>query len=212
MKQPLTLRWKTARHYHTALLTPDLFGGWMLVTASGDCGEKNGRVQQKPLASYEQGIEAVRRLRHRRRLEGYDLCGSAFTQLDAHDVAVPSAASDALLRLGKGWDLDAAEQAALLGVDARTLGQIQDGAALSDAVLARFRHLLAINKALRLRFADDPHVMRTWLRQPCSTLRGESPLAAMLASGDSLARLRDHLALESDRARGCDNLVTARPL
>jgi hypothetical protein len=205
MKQPLTLRWKNARHYHTAMLTPDLFGGWVLVTSSGDCGEKNGRVHQKPLSSYEQGIEAVHRLRHRRRLEGYDFCGGAFTQLDARDVAVPRTANDALLRLFKAWDLDPAEQAALLGIDARTLGRLQDGCALPDEaiLLERVKHLLAINKSLRLRFAGDPEALRAWLRRPCPALGEHSPLQAMLKSATALANLRDHLALESDKARGC---------
>lgn len=205
MKQPLTLRWKSARHYHTALLTPDLFGGWVLVTSSGDCGEKNGRVHQKPLASYEQGMEAVRRLRHRRRLEGYDFCGGTFTQLDARDVAVPRSANDALLRLFQAWGLDPAEQAAVLGVDAPTLGQFQDGCPLPDdaALLQRARHLLAINKALRLRFAGAGDALRAWLRRPCPELGGHSPVQAMLKSATALANLRDHLALESDQARGC---------
>ncbi len=80
MEQPLSFRWQNADNYYTALLTPDLFGGWTLVTASGACAGKAGRVSQKPLDNYEKGLDAIRQLRHRRRREGYELCGAGFAE------------------------------------------------------------------------------------------------------------------------------------
>ena len=201
MKQPLTLHWKSAGHYSTAMLTPDLFGGWVLVTTSGS--RDGGRVRQKVLASYEQGIEAVCRLRHRRRLEGYDLCDTAFTQLDAHEVALPGAAGAALLHLFKAWGLNVTEQATLLDIDARALGQLQDGCAFPEEAVDRVKHLLAINKSLRHRFNGDAEAVRTWLRRPCAALRNQSPLQVMLGSVSALPRLRDRLGHESGLAREC---------
>lgn len=208
MKQPMTLRWQSSSRYHTALLTPDLFGGWVLVTTSGNRAGQGGRVRQQPLRDYEQGLEALRRLRHRRRLEGY-ICReagfSSLDHLDVHDADVRAAGTLALVRVFRAWGLEESEQAALLGLEGKALGKLLDGCALADdpELLTRSRHLLAINKALRLRFGHDAEVLRAWLRQPCASLDAQTPLAAMLASLASLTHLRNQLSQASDLARGC---------
>lgn len=208
MKQPLSLRWQSSSRYHTAMLTPDLFGDWVLVTTSGSRVGGSGRMRQQPLRDYAQGLEALRRLRHRRRLEGYVCREAAFRDLDhldVHDAEVRAANTLALLRVFRAWDVDEAEQAALLGLDLRALGRLLDGCALDDepGVLARSRHLLAINKVLRLRFGQDADALRAWLRRPCPSLHGQAPLSAMLASLASLAHLREQLSHASDRTRSC---------
>lgn len=209
MKQPMSLRWQSSSRYHTAMLTPDLFGGWVLVTTSGSRVGKGGRMRQLPLRDYAQGLEALRHLRHRRRLEGYVCREAGFSSLDhldAHAADVRAAGALALLRVFRAWDVDEAEQAALLGLDAKGLGRLLDGCALADEpeLLTRTRHLLAINKVLRLRFGHDADALRAWLRWPCPNLNGQAPLAAMLTSLASMARLRGQLSQASDRARGCE--------
>lgn len=211
MKSPLTLRWNSASRYHTAMLTPDLFGGWVLVTTSGSHGKGAGRVRQQPLEDYQQGVEAIRRLRHRRRLEGCDFTEAGFTplpQLDPHDTDLRGAESDALARLFLSWNATEAEQAALLGLSARQLAELKDGIPLPESpeTLTRAGHLLAINKSLRLRFGADVEAARTWLRLERKELGGRTPLTAMLESLADLALIRRHLARESDLARGCPRI------
>jgi uncharacterized protein (DUF2384 family) len=207
MNEPLTLHWDSPEHHHSAMLMPDLFGGWVLVTTSGE-RDRAGRVHRRQLSSYEEGMEALRQLRHRRRREGCALRSATFTAfsaLDHHAEEVRSAESDALLRLFMAWGLDQEDQAALTGLDARALGRLQDGHALRDdpGLLSRVNHLLAINKVLRLRFgADDTH-KRDWLNRACPALEGRTPLEVMRASPESLAALRTRLGEEADRARGC---------
>lgn len=208
MTQPISLRWQSASRYHTAVLAPDLFGEWVLMTTSGDSEQGAGRIRQRTLQDYAEGVEAIRRLRHKRRVEGFECHEAAFSALDhleAHHAEVRAAGALALVRLFRDWAVDATTQAALLGLDGQGLERLLDGAALADEpnLLARARHLLAINKVLRLRFAGDVEVLRDWLRQPCHALGETTPLAAMQMSLDSLASLRTRLGEASDHARGC---------
>lgn len=208
MEQPLTYRWQNADNYYTAMLTPDLFGGWTLVTATGSRAGKAGRVQQKVLPNYEQGLEAIRQLRHRRRKEGYELCGTGFAEFqrfDPRSTDLRSAETHALLRLFDAWQLEREEQAGLLGIDARTLDGYLDGRPLAnDAVLLdRVGHLLAIHKVLRLRYGERPDFLAEWLRLPNARLEGRRPLDLMLASREGLAALRRHLDRQAVQFRGC---------
>lgn len=208
MEQPLTYRWQNAENYYTAMLTPDLFGGWTLVTASGPRTGKAGRVSEKPLPSYEKGLDALRQLRHRRRREGYELCGAAFAEiqhLDPRGIELRGAETQALLRLFDAWRLSREEQAALLGVEPRTLDGYLDGHPLADdaVLLSRVGHLLAINKALRLRYGEAPDFPAEWVRMPNAHLAGRRPLDLMLASREGLAAMRRHLDAETGRLRSC---------
>jgi hypothetical protein len=208
MEQPLTFRWQNADNYYTAMLTPDLFGGWTLVTASGPRVGKAGRVNEKPVPSYEQGLDAIRQLRHRRRREGYELCGAAFAEirpLDPHGVELRTAETHAVLRLFHAWQLTREEQAGLLGVDAHGLDGYLDGRPLADdaVLLSRVSHLLAINKVLRLRYGEQPDFLAEWVRLPNVKLGGDRPLDLMLASREGLASLRRHLDEEAGKFRVC---------
>lgn len=208
MEQPLTFRWQTAENYYTAILTPDLFGGWMLVTASGARVGKAGRVHQKVLPSYEKGLDEIRQLRRRRRREGYELCGAGFAEFqsyDPHGADLRSAETLALLRLFESWQLSREEQAGLLGIDARALDGYLDGRPLADdaVLLGRVAHLLAINKVLRLRYGQRPGFPREWIRSPSERLAGRRPLDLMLESREGLAALRRHLDEEAGKFRTC---------
>jgi hypothetical protein len=208
MEQPMTLHWQVAERYYTAALTPDLFGGWMLVTASGRSDSRAGRVSRKAMASYQHGLDAIRRLRHRRRREGYDLCTASFAEFERFDSASPdlrAAESNSLARLFAIWGVTANEQCRLLAIDAKTLEGYLDGRPLADdaGLLSRVQHLLAIQKALRLSYGHDTEVVRRWLRTPRTALAGQTPLAAMLAAADGLPALRRHLDQQTAAARGC---------
>jgi hypothetical protein len=208
MEQPLSFRWQNADNYYTAMLTPDLFGGWTLVTASGGRAGKAGRVSQKPLDNYEKGLDAIHQLRHRRRREGYELCGAGFAEFqrfDPRSVDLRSAETQALLRLFGAWRLSREEQAALLGIEARVLDGYLDGRPLADdaVLLGRVAHLMAINKALRLRYGEQPDFPGEWLRLPNTRLDGNRPLDLMLESREGLAALRRHLDEQVSQLRSC---------
>lgn len=215
MNEPLTLHWDSPERHHSAMLMPDLFGGWVLVTTSGE-RDRAGRMHRRQLQSYEEGMEALRQLRHRRRSEGCALRSASFTAfnaLDGHAEEVRSAETDALLRLFATWGLSPEEQSALTGLDQRALGKLQDGHALRDDsdLLSRINHLLAINKVLRLRFGQDNALKQAWLQQPCSALGGRSPLDVMRSSSEALAALRLRLGEETDQARGCSEKSIKQP-
>lgn len=208
MEQPVTLRWKSEERYCSAMLTPDLFGGWILVTSSGARDGRGGRVHQKPVESYEQGLDNLRKLRHRRRHEGYDLCDGGFAEFerfDPHGRDMRGAESNALHRLFEVWQLSLADEAALLGIDARALNGYLDGKPLADspALLTRAGHLLAIHKVLRLRYGERPDFIREWLRLPNVRLDGRRPLDLMLDGPDGLAEMRRHLDVEASKLRTC---------
>jgi hypothetical protein len=208
MEQPLTYRWQNAENYYTAMLTPDLFGGWTLVTSSGGRAGKTGRVSQKPLPSYEKGVDALRQLRHRRRREGYELCGAGFAEFqrfDPRSIDLRSAETHALLRLFDAWQLTREEQATLLNVDVRALEGYLDGRPLADdpVLLSRVANLLAINKVLRLRYGEQPDFLQEWVRLPNARLAGRRPLDLMLASREGLAAMRQHLDREAGKFRSC---------
>lgn len=207
MEQPLTLHWQSAKRYYTAMLTPDLFGGWVLVTDTGDRDRRDGRVQRKPVPDYPRGLDALRQLRHRRRREGYTLCSSSFTEferMDVHSIDLRAAESAALQRVFSEWDTPAEQQSVLLGIGAKALEDFLDGKALADepGLQLRARHLLAIHKALRLRLGSI-ELVRPWLRHPRPELAGRTPLELMLGPLDELARLRAKVACISDLAVRC---------
>ncbi|MBK6743277.1 MAG: DUF2384 domain-containing protein [Hydrogenophilales bacterium] len=207
MEQPLTLHWQSAERYYTAMLAPDLFGGWVLVTDSGGRDSRGGRVQRKPMPDYPHGLDALRQLRHRRRREGYTLCSSSFTEferIDAHSPDLRAAESAALQRVFLDWDISLDDQAVLLGIGSTALDSFLDGRPLPDepVLLLRAKHLLAIHKALRLRLGHVP-LIREWLRYPRVELNGRTPLDVMLGTLDDLSNLRGLVAQVSELAADC---------
>jgi hypothetical protein len=208
MNQPQLLRWEAPDRYRTAMLMPDLFGAWVLVISYAYKHGGGGRVRQKLLPNYAQGLEALDRLRHRLRREGFEFRETSFTafnHLDDHDQEMRGAEALALLRVFRDWRLSDAEQARVLELDAKASSRLQDGGALPDepGLLARVRHLLAIHKALRLRFGGDVGLMGEWLRHPCQALGGRAPLTVLLDSPASLANLRGQLMSVSALACEC---------
>lgn len=203
MDQPLTLHWQSAEAYYTALLTPDLFGGWVLIVASGKRDGRAGRVQHKPMATYAKGLDFIRKLRRRKRLEGYALCGTGFMELedlDPHSPGNRSAETGALLRVFKHWRLAPDEAACLLAVSRPEIDEYLDGGILPDlqTVLDRAHHLLAVHKALRHLFAGDQRLARRWLGEANARFDGAPPLQVMLSGLDGLALVRSYLEHEAD--------------
>jgi|GEM_PF-631145 len=208
MEQPLTQHWQSEEGYYTVLLSPDLFGGWVLITASGKRGSRTGRVQHKPVESYAAGLESLRRVRQRRRREGYTLCGSGFMELsdlNPHSQENRNAEAEALFRMFQIWRLERAEQAALLDVTPKQLDAFRDSGALADApeLLRRSSHLLAIHKALRTLYAGDARRVGDWLHQPNPRFEAGSPLQLMLSGQEGLKVVRRYLEAEADMQVCC---------
>jgi hypothetical protein len=203
MEQPLTLHWQSTEAYFTAVLTPDLFGGWVLITAGSKRNGRPGRVHHKPMLSYASGQEAINVLRKKRRGEGYSLCTTGFMELDdlnPHSSANRSAETSALLRVFRNLDIPFNQQAALLDVDEAAIDAYLDGKTLPDneALLLRVRLVIAIHKALRHLFAGAPERARAWLRTPNTRFAQALPLDLMLASLDGLQIVRSYLEGEVD--------------
>ncbi len=166
MEQPVSLHWQSKDAYYTALLTPDLFGGWVLITAHGKREGRAGRVSHKPLNSYASGISAINILRKKRRVEGFILCTSGFMEmedLNPHSLASRSAETSAVMRAFRNLSIAPEQQAILLEVDAATLSGYLDGASLADSksLLARVAMIMAIHKALFQLFSGAPEQART---------------------------------------------------
>jgi hypothetical protein len=173
MEQPITLHWQSKEAYFTAVLSPDLFGSWVLITAGGKRDGRAGRVQHKPMPSYASGLESLNGLRKKRRSEGYMLCATGFMELDDLDplsTASRSAETLAVLRAFRNLAIPFPQQAVLLDVA----------------------------KALHLLFAGDPERAREWIRAPNARFDQAQPLDLMLASLDGLKIVRSYLEGEVD--------------
>lgn len=203
MEQPLTLHWQSKDAYYTALLTPDLFGGWVLITASGKRSGHAGRVNHKPLPSYSKGLDALNTLRKKRRSEGYSLCTTGFMELDdlnPGSKASRTAETSAILRAFRYLAIPPDQQAALLNVDENTIDTYLDGKTLADEaiLLNRVRLIMAIHKALRHLFSGDAERAREWLRVPNERFDMAEPIELMLLSLDGLKIVRSYLEGEVD--------------
>ncbi len=203
MEQPITLHWQSPAAYCTAVLTPDLFGGWVLITANGKRDGRAGRVQHKPMDSYDSGLESINALRKKRRSEGYTLCTTGFMgleDLNPHSAANRGAETSAVLRAFRNLAIPPEQQAVLLDVDAATINAYLDGKTLADnlKLLARVRLVMAIHKALHQLFAGAPEQARAWLRAPNPRFEQAQPLDLMLDSLDGLKIVRSYLEGEVD--------------
>lgn len=203
MEQPITLHWQSKDGYYTAVLTPDLFGGWVLITASNRRNGRPGRVNHKPMQDYPSGLKSLDALRKKRRGEGYTLCSTGFMELDdlnPHSSANRSAETSAVLRAFRNLAIPPSQQSALLDIDSATLDAYQDGKTLADdlTLLARVRLVMAIHKALHHLFAGMPAQAREWLRTQNPRFDQAIPLDLMLASLDGLKIVRSYLEGEVD--------------
>jgi len=203
MEQPITLHWQSKEAYFTAVLSPDLFGSWVLVTAGGKRDGRVGRVQHKPMPSYANGLENLNRLRKKRRSEGYALCATGFMELDGLDpqsLASRDAETSAVLRAFRNLAIPLAQQALLLGVEETVINAYQDGKALANSplLLDRVRLIMAIHKALHSLFAGDPIRAQEWMRRQNPRFEQARPLELMLGSLDGLKIVRAYLESEVD--------------
>jgi hypothetical protein len=203
MEQPITLHWQSKEGYYTAVLTPDLFGGWVLITASNKRDGRPGRVNHKPMSTYASGVESIEGLRKKRRSEGYTLCTTGFMELEdlnPRSSANRSAETSAVLRAFRNLAIAPEQQAAMLNIDAATLDAYQDGKTLADdlTLLARVRLVMAVHKALHHLFAGVPDQARAWLRASNPRFEQAQPLDLMLASLDGLKIVRSYLEGEVD--------------
>ncbi len=203
MEQPITLHWQSKEAYFTAVLSPDLFGSWVLVTAGGKRDGRAGRVQHKPMPTYANGLENLNRLRKKRRSEGYTLCATGFMELDNLDPQSPAsrnAETSAVLRAFRNLAIPLAQQALLLGVEESVINAYLDGKALANIpqLLDRVRLIMAIHKALHSLFAGDPIRAQEWMRRPNPRFDQARPLELMLDSLDGLKIVRAYLEGEVD--------------
>lgn len=203
MEQPITLHWQSQAAYATAVLTPDLFGDWVLITANGKRGGRAGRVRHTPLPSYAEGVTRLNALRRQRRGEGFALCTTGFLELgdpDPHSAANRNAETHAVLRAFRNLAIPQQQQAILLAVDPSEIHAYMDGKLLSDTpqLLGRVRLAMAIHKALHLLFAGSLDQARSWLRTPHPRFAMEQPLVLMLANLDGLKIVRVYLESEAD--------------
>lgn len=203
MEQPITLHWQSKEAYFTAVLSPDLFGSWVLVTAGGKRDGRAGRVRHKPMPTYANGLETLNDLRKKRRSEGFTLCATGFMELDDFDPlssASRGAETSAVLRAFRNLGIPMPQQAVLLDVEEADIDAFLDGKTLPDnlMLLARVRLIMAIHKALHLLFAGDPNRAREWIRAPNPRFDQAQPLDLMLASLDGLKIVRSYLEGEVD--------------
>ena len=61
--------------YYQAHLCRDLFGEWILVKVWGGCGSSRGRLHSTGVASYGEGLDALREIGERRSARGYERAG-----------------------------------------------------------------------------------------------------------------------------------------
>jgi len=203
MEQPITLHWQSREAYSTAFLTPDLFGGWVLITASGKRDGRPGRVRHQPFPTYASGLEKLNALRRKRRSEGYALCATGFLELDDLDPrssASREAETSAVMRAFRNLAIAREQQAILLDVDMTAINAYLDGKTLPDdpPLLARVGLIMAIHKALHLLFAGAPQQASAWIRAPNPRFDSALPLDLMLSSLDGLKIVRAYLEGEVD--------------
>ncbi|WP_303905909.1 antitoxin Xre/MbcA/ParS toxin-binding domain-containing protein [Thiohalomonas denitrificans] len=101
------------------------------------------------------------------------------------------AVAEASVALLDRWGLDEGQEKLLLGIDA--IRPYREGEPLPDNldVLARAGQLLAIDRALKKRYADDPMMRDNWVKFPNPALGDFTPLLVMLGGPDGLVRVRD---------------------
>jgi hypothetical protein len=203
MEQPITLHWQSQAAYATAVLTPDLFGSWVLITANGKRDGRAGRVRHTPLPSYAEGLTRLDNLRRKRRSEGFALCTTGFLELDdldPHSASNRYAETHAVLRAFRNLAIPLEQQAVLLAVDLSEINAFLDGKTLPDLpqLLGRVRLIMAIHKALHLLFGGALEQARSWLVTPHPRFAMAQPLALMLANLDGLKIVRAYLEGEVD--------------
>jgi hypothetical protein len=116
---------------------------------------------------------------------------------ELHSPATRQALAEAILSVLDGWGIHPAKQAELLGMT--DVASLKQGQALPDdpGVLERAGHLLAIERALKQLYPDDPASRHASLMLPLAELGGQPPLLVMLGGVDGIKQVR--ALLESPR-------------
>jgi hypothetical protein len=112
---------------------------------------------------------------------------------EVHDPETRLALAEAVLGVLGGWGVAPAKQAELLGL--ADTAPLRQALPLPDdpGVLERAGHLLAIERALKRRHADDPAARHAWLMLPAAALDGQPPLRVMLDGMEGIKRVRSLL-------------------
>ncbi len=100
------------------------------------------------------------------------------------------ALAEVLLAMFRHWGVEAPQQAELLGME--EVESLWQGAALPNktTVLERAGQLLAIDRALAKKYADQPLLREQWVSNPNIWLRGRSPLQRMLEGVEGIREVR----------------------
>lgn len=100
------------------------------------------------------------------------------------------ALAEVLLAMFRNWDIEPPRQAVLLGMD--EVNSLWEGAALPDktSVLERAGHLLAIDRQLAKKYADQPLMRERWVSFPNIWLKGRSPIEKMLEGIEGIREVR----------------------
>jgi transcriptional regulator with XRE-family HTH domain len=110
-----------------------------------------------------------------------------------------------IVALLERWELAPADQAALLGLSARsrsTVARYRRGEPLADSadLLARAGHLLGIHKALRILFPQDRDLAYRWVSAPSRRFGGAAPVEIMKRHGyEGILAVRRYLDFERGR-------------
>lgn len=103
------------------------------------------------------------------------------------------------------WRLPLPDQAALLGLSARsrsTIARYRKGEPFADSadLIARAGHLLGIHKALRILFPHDRGLAYRWVSAPNRRFGGAAPLDIMKKHGyEGILAVRRYLDFERGR-------------
>lgn len=103
------------------------------------------------------------------------------------------------------WRLPLPDQAALLGLSARsrsTIARYRKGEPFADSadLIARAGHLLGIHKALRILFPHDRGLAYRWVSAPNRRFGGVAPLDIMKKHGyEGILAVRRYLDFERGR-------------
>jgi hypothetical protein len=110
---------------------------------------------------------------------------------EIHTPETLAALADAVLAVLGDWGVAPAKQVELLGLAAPQI----PGQPLPDdpGVLERAGHLLAIERALKKRYPDDPAARHAWLMLPENGLGAQPPLRVMLDGLEGIRRARSLL-------------------
>lgn len=125
--------------------------------------------------------------------------------VDLHDKESRSALAQMAVRLFEHWQLNPAQQAALLGLssDSRSsVARYKKGHPLADNtdLIRRVGHLLGIHKSLRILFPHDRDLAYQWVRRPHAIFQGQAPVELMVEHGyEGILAVRRYLDFERGR-------------